>query len=115
MYELELASGARPAPFGTLRIRHKAPDGDSSVEETFAMAAAPAASLATAAPDLRFAFAVAALADVLRGNADAQSWSLESIRELAAQAAGTDKDRLELLGMLDRVRKLRGDATKIAR
>jgi Ca-activated chloride channel family protein len=115
MYELELAPGAEPGPFGTLHVRHKAPDGDTSTEEVFAMSAAPAASLAAASPDLRFAFAVAALADVLRGNKDAQSWSLDSIRTLAADASGTDKDRLELLGMLDRARKLRGQPTTIAR
>lgn len=115
MYELELAAGARPAPLGTVRIRHKAPDGDTSVEEAFPMTTAPAASLAAASPDLRFAFAVAALADVLRDNPDAKAWSLDSIRTLAADTAGNDNDRLELLGMLDHVKKLRGDSTKIAR
>jgi Ca-activated chloride channel family protein len=115
MYELELAADARPAALGTVHIRHKAPEGDTSVEETFPMTAAPAASLAAASPDLRFAFAVAALADVLRDNPDAKPWSLDSIRSLASDAAGGDKDRLGLLGMLDHVKKLRGDGTKIAR
>ena len=115
MYELELAASARPAPFATVHIRHKAPEGDTSVEETFAMTTAPAPSLAAASQDLRFAFAVAALADVLRDNPDAKAWSLEAIRTLAADTAGSDKDRLALLGMLDHVRKLRGDSTKIAR
>ena len=105
MYEVVLAKPG--APLGVLRIRHKAPEADTSVEETFAMAAPPAESLAAAAKDLQFAFAVAALADVLRGNADAQGWSLDAIRSLAADAAGADPDRRELLGLIDRARKLR--------
>ncbi|HTR53861.1 MAG TPA: von Willebrand factor type A domain-containing protein [Kofleriaceae bacterium] len=105
MYEVELAHAG--LPLGTLHIRHKAPDAQSSVEDTFAMAAPPADSLAGAAKDLQFAFAVAALADVLRGNADAQGWSLDAIRSLAADAAGSDPDRRELLGLIDRARKLR--------
>jgi Ca-activated chloride channel family protein len=146
MYEVELAHPG--APLGTLRIRHKAPDADASVEspgfagarsdaerrggsvespgfagarsdaerrgesveETFAMAAGPADTMAAAPADLRFAFAVAAAADVLRANPDAQAWSLDQIRSLAADAAGADPDRRELVGLLDRVRKLRGGA-----
>ncbi len=98
-----------------MHIRHKAPEGDSATEEVFAMTAAPAATLAAATADFRFAFAVAALADVLRGNADAKSWSLDEIRSLAADTAGGNKDRLELLGMIDQARKLRGSSTTIAR
>jgi Ca-activated chloride channel family protein len=114
LYEVELAQAGRP--LGVLRIRHKAPEAETSVEETFAMAAPPAASMAEAAPDLRFAFAVAAFADVLRGGTDAQGWSLEQIRALAADAIGDTSDRRELLGLIDAARKLRGDKiTAVAR
>ena len=61
-------------PFGVVRIRHKQPEADTAIEDAFAMQAAPAPSFAAASPDLRFAFAVAAFADVLRGGAD---WSLD--------------------------------------
>ena len=114
LYEVELARHDRP--LGTLRIRHKAPEGEASVEETFAMAAPPAASMADASPDLRFAFAVAAFADVLRGGTDAQAWSLDQIRSLAADAIGDARDRRELLGLVDAARKLRaGKVTTVAR
>jgi len=72
------------------------------------MAAAPAATMADAAPDLRFAFAVAAFADVLRGGTDAKAWSLDAIRELAQGALGEASDRHELVGLVDKARKLRG-------
>lgn len=115
MYELELAEAAAPGSLGTLRIRHKAPEGNTSVEEAFAMAGAPAKSLDGANRDLRFAFAVAAFADVLRDNADARAWSLDAIRALAQSASAGDKDRAELLALIDRARKLRGATTTAAR
>jgi len=113
LYELELtaAAKARPAALATLRIRHKLPEADSATEATFAMKNAPAASLAAASQDLRFAFAVAAFADVLRGGAE---WSLDEIRAHAAAAAGSDKDRTELVSLIDRARSLRGTNKHIA-
>jgi len=60
----------------------------------------PAAPIDTATPDLRFAFAVAAFADVLRDNPDAKDWSLSTIEELARSAA-TDKDRVELVSLIE--------------
>jgi len=113
LYELELtaAAKARPAPLGTVRIRHKLPDADTATEAAFEMKGGPAPSLAKASPDLRFAFAVAAFADVLRGGAE---WSLEDIRAHAAAAAGNDKDRTELVSLIDRARSLRGPTKHIA-
>jgi Ca-activated chloride channel family protein len=118
LYEVELtaAAKARPAPLGTVRIRHKQPapqtDQDEATESAFAMAAPPAASLASAGSELRFAFAVAAFADVLRGGAQ---WSLDDIRAHAAAAAGTDKDRTELLALIDKARSLRGNTNQVAK
>ena len=75
------------------------------------MEAGPAASFANSSVDFRFAFAVAAFADVLRGGAE---WSLDDIRAHAAAAAGNDKDRAELLALIDRARTLRGQTNHIA-
>ena len=66
--------------------------------------------MTAASPDLRFAFAVAAFADVLRGGAE---WSLGDIRALAQGAAGDDKDRIELVTLIDKARSLRPE-TKVA-
>jgi len=114
LYEVELTPAAKqaPSPLGTVRIRAKAPDGDAAGEQVFAMAAPPAQSLAAAPADLRFAFAVAAFADLLRGGTDG---SLDEIRELARSAAGDDKDRAELIALIDRARQLRAPSAQVAR
>jgi len=108
LYEVELASA--PAPLGTVRIRHKLPEADTATEAAFAMPAAPAADLVQASSDLKFAFAVAAFADVMRG---ATTWPLEDIRALA-DANATNNDRKELVGLIDRAMKLRGNAATVA-
>ncbi len=110
LYEVEAVGGA-PAPLGTVHIRHKAPDGDRATEAAFEMPAAPAADFAQASPDLQFAFAVAAFADVMRGGA---RWSLEDIRAIADRNA-SNHDRRELVGLIDRAMKLRGTAATVAR
>jgi Ca-activated chloride channel family protein len=114
LYEVELtaAAKARPGSLGTIRIRHKQPEADAATESAFAMAGSPAASLAAAPADLRFAFAVAAFADVLRGGAQ---WSLDDIRTHAASAATGDKDRTELLALIDKARSLRGNTNQVAK
>jgi Ca-activated chloride channel family protein len=78
------------------------------------MAAPPAASFDAASPDLRFAFAVSAFADVLRGQADAQRWSLDAIEAVARATAGDDADRHELVALIGKARQLRGPAMKTA-
>jgi Ca-activated chloride channel family protein len=118
MYELELTEQARvaPAPLAMVRIRHKAPEGsDTATEHTFAMSAPPAPSFEAAAPDLQFAFAVSAFADLLRGQDDAKRWSLEAIEQVARATAGTDPDRGELVSLIEKARRLRGSATTVAR
>jgi Ca-activated chloride channel family protein len=102
LYELELKTKT-PGPLGTVRIRHKQPEADAATESAFAMATSPAASFAAASPDLRFAFGVAAFADVLRGGA---TWSLDQVRDIAIAAASDDKDRNELVSLIDRAKKL---------
>jgi Ca-activated chloride channel family protein len=117
MYEVQLTPPAMlaPAPFGLIRIRHKAPDGDKATEITFGMGGPPAPSFELASRDLRFAFAVAAFADVLRGADEAKGWSLAKIAEVARAAQGTDPDRAELVSLVERARSLRGAPATIAR
>jgi Ca-activated chloride channel homolog len=110
LYEVELTAAAKlaPAPLGTVRIRHKQPTGEHATEAAFPMAAPPAASFANAPTDYRFAFAVAAFADWLRHGQDAEHWNLSTIRELAANAAGDDADRKELVGLIDKALAISG-------
>ncbi|MBV8758211.1 MAG: von Willebrand factor type A domain-containing protein [Deltaproteobacteria bacterium] len=110
LYEVELtAKGAQAAaPLGTVRIRYKEPNGEKATEAGFPMVGGPAPSFASATADFRFAFAVAAFADVLRGGQDAEHWSLAAIREMASNAAGSDKDRVELVGLIDKAIAIHG-------
>ncbi len=117
MYEIELTPKglAQNAGFGVVRIRHKAPDGDVATENAFPMTAAAAASFDAAPADLRFAFAVAAFADVLRGADEAKGWSLDKIAAVAREASGDNAERTELVGLVEKARALRGPSTTVAR
>lgn len=109
LYEVERTEeGKRSgAPLGGVRIRHKQPRGEHASEAAYPMVGGPAVGFANAPVDLRFAFAVAAFADVLRGGTDAEHWSLAQIRDLARNAAGDDADRRELVGLIERAIELR--------
>jgi Ca-activated chloride channel family protein len=117
LYELELTDKARltNGPLATVRIRHKLPRGQKAIETAFPMQGGAAPAFAQAPADLRFAFAVAAFADVLRNTQDAEHWSLAQIRELAHAAAGNDADRKELVGLIDRAIDLRARGRHSAR
>ncbi len=110
MYEIELTSEGKQsgAPLGGVRIRHKAPDGIKATEAAFPMVGGPAASFANASADFRFAFATAAFADVLRGGKDADHWSIAQIRDLARSAAGENKDRREMVSLIEKTMTLTG-------
>jgi Ca-activated chloride channel family protein len=110
LYEVELTDKGRlsNAPLGGVRIRHKQPRGEKATEAAFPMVGGPAASFANAPVDLRFAFAVAAFADVLRNGQDAEHWDLTKIRDYARAAAGDDDDRKELVALIDRAIRARG-------
>ncbi|MBA3395086.1 MAG: von Willebrand factor type A domain-containing protein [Deltaproteobacteria bacterium] len=117
MYEVQLTSAAAVAraPLATVRIRHKAPDGQVASENTFAMASAPAAAFDLASADFKFAYAVASFADLLRGAEDAQGWSLGHMEAVARATAENDADRLELVTLIGKARELRGNPTTVAR
>jgi Ca-activated chloride channel family protein len=110
LYEVELTAKGKQshAPIGSVRIRHKTPEGTKATEAAFPMVGGPAASFANSSSDFRFAFAVAAFADVLRGGTDAEHWSLATIRDMAKNAAGEDKYRQELVSLIDRAIEVKG-------
>jgi Ca-activated chloride channel homolog len=113
MYEVELTptGKTKPGPLGAVRIRHKQPEAAKSTEDAFMMAKAPAKTFGEASADFRFAFTVAAFADVLRAGA---TWSLEDIRSQAVASAGDNKDRAELVSLIDRAIKLNPPRRQIA-
>jgi Ca-activated chloride channel family protein len=117
LYEVELTDKGRlsNAPLGGVRIRHKLPRGEKATEAAFPMIGGAAASFANAPVDFRFAFAVAAFADVLRHGQDAEHWSLAQIRDYARAAAGDDADRRELVGLIERAMSLQSRLRSAAR
>jgi Ca-activated chloride channel family protein len=113
VYEIETRATTSADPLLTVRVRHKEPKGTDATEAAFAFGAKDlGASFDAASADLRFAFAVAAFADVLRGSEDAEHWNLEDVRAIAAASAGSDADRKELVELIDRAIALKaGDRT----
>jgi Ca-activated chloride channel family protein len=109
VYEVELAAKRPAGALATVRVRHKEPRGDKAMEAAFpVLPTAVAPTFAAASDDLRFATAVAAFADVLRGSEDAEHWSLAEVRRIAAASAGDDRDRRELVALVDRAIALSG-------
>jgi hypothetical protein len=78
---------------------------NKAIESAFPMIGGALPAFAESSADFRFAFAVAAFADVLRGG---QDWSLSQIRTLAHDAAGEAPDRVELVGLIDKAIALKG-------
>jgi Ca-activated chloride channel family protein len=114
LYEVELAHSQSTDPVATVRVRHKAPNGTTATEAAFPMSpAALAASFAQATNDLRFAFAVAAFADVMRGGADAKGWDLAAIKQIAADALRGREERKELVTLIDRAITLRERSARV--
>lgn len=114
LYEVELTEVGRHAAASLLsvRVRHKAPSEDLAKETVFVMPpSALASSFAAASSDFRFACAVAAFADVLRGGEDATHWSLSAVRAIATAAAGEAVERRELLALIDTAMALSGKSS----
>jgi Ca-activated chloride channel family protein len=94
LYEIEPATGdlpanLTPADLVKVHIRAKAPDGTEAAESMFQLDPANETdSFDKASSDMRFAFAVAAFADVLRASTGARTWDLKEIRSLGGGGAG---------------------------
>jgi len=107
LYEVEVTDAK--APLGTVRIRAKTPTGTEAAEQAFPFEPRQMrASLEAASSDFRFALAVAATADVLRGGASAQKWNLATVQKLAEGATDGQADRVEFTQLLSRARTLLG-------
>jgi Ca-activated chloride channel family protein len=109
LYEVELTAKGKQAraPLGAIRIRHKQPEGAKATEAAFPMVGGPAPSFANSSADFRFAFAVAAFADVLRGGQGAEHWSLATIRDIAKNAAGDSEERKQLVAMIETAMRIK--------
>jgi Ca-activated chloride channel family protein len=108
------AAGANSGELAWLRLRYKRPGESSSqlVEEPVRVADART----QASPALRWAAAVAAYADLLRGGKHMGSFDWAQARALAAGARGEDPQglRTQFLDLVDRARALTTAAPGVA-
>jgi len=91
-YQAAAKTEAKPGELALLRIRYKAPgQGSSRLLEVPIAAGQGAAALAQASEDLRFAAAVAAFAQQLKGGQYTGQFGLADSAELARGAKGEDR------------------------
>jgi Ca-activated chloride channel homolog len=100
-----------------VRIRWKEPAGrpgasTKATETAFPMVGGAAKTFATAPADLRFAFAVAAFADILRNGVDAEHWSLAELRDIARGSTYGYAERVELVSLMTKAIALKERVAK---
>jgi Ca-activated chloride channel family protein len=97
-------TGAVSGDLLTLKLRYKAPDGDTSRLVEFPLAGADAPAFDQASADFRFAAAVAAFGMKLRQSPDAGKLDWTAIQKIARQALGDDPGsyRAEFLTLIEK-------------
>lgn len=112
---LRYGDGAEPAPdpkageFAFLRLRYKAPDGDVSQLIETPLTVAALRDPGEAPADARFAMAVAAFGQKLRGGDHLGAFGFKQIAEAARNARGADADgyRAEFIELVEIAEVLR--------
>jgi Ca-activated chloride channel family protein len=110
LYDVELIDPNQVAGAPLLvRIRHKPAKNvlhggsDEAIESASSMPVSSISSTFEEAPEnYRFALAVGAFAEVLRQSPHAAGWKLEDIERMASSSAQGQKDRVELVGLVNR-------------
>ena len=77
--------------YAFVKIRHKLPNSDTSTLQSFPIGKGQERSLRRASDDMRFAAAVAAFGQKLRGDTQLEDFSYEDAMRLATEAKGEDK------------------------
>ena len=78
--------------YAFVKIRHKLPKSDTSTLQTFPVGPKQERSLRKTTDDMRFAAAVAAVGQKLRGDTHLADFSYDEAIELASSAKGDDED-----------------------
>ena len=88
--------------YAFVKIRHKLPDADKSTLQTIPIGKGYERKLKHASDDMRFATAVAAVGQKLRGDTPVEDYSYEDIIKLAKKAKGKDENgyRAEFIQMV---------------
>lgn len=114
--DLRYARAEAPADTGSdefafIKIRHKLPSANKSTLQTFPIGPSKERSLTRANDDMRFATAVAAFGQKLRGDSQLADYSYADIARMASDAQGEDKHgyRAEFLDLVREADRLSGE------
>ena len=93
---LRYVSGSEPTDTGSdelafVKIRHKLPNSDTSTLQTFPVGPGKERNMRRASDDMRFATAVAAVGQKLRGDTQLDDFSYSDAIKLASSAKGDDE------------------------
>jgi Ca-activated chloride channel family protein len=103
LYEVELVPGSK-APLATVRLRAKPPRGETAKESVYLFdRQALASQFDDASSDFRFATAVMAFGEILRKSPHAKGWKLAQVERIARRANDEQRDRVELLSLIERL------------
>ncbi len=104
------SDAAMSAEILTLKIRHKAPDADTSRLQTFRLEEPGAVAFGAASEDFRFAAAVAAFAMILTDSPFKGGARLSWVRRTVERSLGRDEAgyRRDFLALVDRAAGLKG-------
>lgn len=102
LYEIELAEGDESSSLATVRIRAKQPRGTKAAESAYLLDRGDVAgSFDGASNDFRFAVAVMAGAEILRGSPHAAEWDLAKVIAIASRAgAEGNSERTEFVELM---------------
>lgn len=100
------ASGEGSDEFAFVKIRHKLPNSDTSTLQTFPIGSGQERNMRRASEDMRFATAVAAVGQKLRGDTQLADFSYTDVIEMASGAKGDDEhgyraEFIQLVRLLD--------------
>lgn len=90
-YASDAVLGNGSDEFAFVKIRHKLPNANTSTLQTVAIGPKQERSLSRASDDMRFATAVAAVGQKLRGDTQLADFSYEDAIKLATEAKGKDE------------------------
>jgi Ca-activated chloride channel family protein len=101
--------------YAFVKIRHKLPDADKSTLQTFPIGKRQESSLKRASDDMRFATAVAAVGQKVRGDTAVEDYSYQDALKLAKAAKGKDENgyRAEFIQLIQLIESLDGASLEI--
>ena len=93
-----------------VRVRHKKPVTEEVTEYNYPLTRNEVkSSLSNASRSFKFAAAVAAFAELLRGSPYAKNVSYELVKEIAENAAGKRQERQEFVGLVEKAIRIHQD------